>query len=191
MIDINWWKQLEPDWKLAFATVFFRHPKEPTTEELDQLYNAPALRLAGPGAPHPNMPFELMNLSGIAPLRNLEVLVATHHQLVSTEELGSLKKLKSLFLSNNRIKSLQGIELLTSLEQLYAQFNRIESLKPLEKLLNLKEVYINDNNLSTLDGLTEEHSEKLTKFFCIPGNNLKQKEIIRVENLLGIKCRGL
>lgn len=191
MIDINWWKQLEADWKLAFATVFFRHPNEPTAEELVQLYNAPVLRFVGPRAPYPNMPFELTNLSGIASLHHLEVLVATHHQLVSTEELSSHKKLKSLFLFNNRIKSLKGIESLTSLEQLYAQCNQIESLRPLEKLLTLKEVYINDNNLSTLDGLTEQHSEKLTQFFCMPGNTLKQKEIIRAENQLGIKCRGL
>ncbi|MEO8852698.1 MAG: leucine-rich repeat domain-containing protein [Ginsengibacter sp.] len=191
MIDTNWWFQLGEDWKLSFETVFFHHPNEPTAEELDQLYQTTVLRFTGPQAPYPNMAFELSDLSGIAQLDNLEVLVATHHQFHNIESLSSLKKMKNLFLFNNRIESLKGIESLTSLEQLYVQFNKIESLKPIERLVNLKEVYVHNNNLSTLDGLTEEHSEKLTKFFCIPGNSLPQKELIRVENNLGIKCRAL
>ena len=73
--------------------------------------------------------------------------------------------MKNLFLNNNRIESLNGIESLSSLEQLYLQHNRIESLKPFKQLVELKEVYVHDNNLSSLDGLIEEHSEKLTKFF--------------------------
>ena len=191
MTDINWWRQLSADWKLAFGTVFFHHPNEPTAEELDQLYHTPVLRFTGPKALYPNMAFELSDLSGITQLDNLELLVATHHQLTNIEALSSLKKMKNLFLFNNRIESLKGIESLTALEQLYVQFNRIESLEPIDRLVNLKEVYVHDNNLSTLDGLTEEHSDKLTKLFCMPGNSLKQKEIIKVENDLGIKCRTL
>ena len=191
MIDIKWWKQLSADWKIAFGTVFFHHSNEPTPEELDQLYNTPVLRFSGPAAPYPNMDFELMDLSGISQLDNLTLLVATHHQLTNIETLSSLIKMKNLFLFNNRIESLKGIESLTGMEQLYVQFNRIDSLKPIESLVNLKEVYIHDNNLSSLDGLTEEHSKKLTKFFCMPANSLPQKELIRVENNLGIKCRAL
>ena len=191
MTDIHWWNQLSADWKFAFETVFFHHSNEPTAEEFSQLYQTPVLRFSGPAAPYPNMAFELSDLSGIAPLHNLELLVATHHQVINIESLSSLRKMKNLFLSNNRIQSLQGIESLTALEQLYVQFNRIESLKPIESLLNLKEVYIHDNHLSSLEGLTEEHSEKLTKFFCMLGNSLPQKEIIRVENNLGIRCRML
>jgi Leucine-rich repeat (LRR) protein len=191
MTDINWWRQLSPDWKLAFETVFFHHSNEPTTEELAQLYQTTVLRFSGPAAPYPSMAFELSNLSGIAQLHNLELLVATHHQLTNIEALSALKKMKNLFLFNNRIESLKGIESLTALEQLYVQFNGIKSLKPVEYLLNLQEVYIHNNNLSSLDGLTEKHSEKLTKFFCMPGNKIQQKEMIRVENNLGIKCRAL
>lgn len=191
MIDLNWWKQLDKDWKIAFGTVFFHHANEPTAEELDQLYHTPVLRFSGPQAPYPNMAFGLSDLAGVPQLVNLELLVATHHQLTHIETLSSLKKMKNLFLFNNRIESLEGIESLTWLEQLYVQFNRIESLKPIEGLLNLKEVYVHDNNLSSLDGLTEGHSEKLTKLFCMPGNSLRQKELIRVENNLGIKCRTI
>ena len=191
MIDINWWRQMNADWKLAFETVFFHHSNEPTADELDRLYHTTVLRFAGPKASYSNMAFEFSDLSGIAQLNNLEVLIATHHKLANIEALSSLKKMKNLFLLNNRIESLNGIESLTELEHLYVQFNRIESLRPLEKLVNLTEVYVHDNNLSSLEGLTEEHSEKLTKFFCMPGNNLRQKEIIRVENNWGIKCHSL
>ena len=187
MIDILSWRQLSADWKLAFGNVFFHHPNEPTPEELTQLNQTPVLRFSGPSAPYPNMAFELSDLSGVALLHNLELLVATHHQITNIEPLSSLINIKHLFLFNNRIQNLKGIESLTALEQLYVQFNQIESLKPIEGLSNLQEVYIHNNNLSSLEGLTEEHSEKLTKFFCMPGNNLPQKELMRVENNLGIR----
>lgn len=191
MTDILWWRQLNADWKFAFGTAFFHHSNQPTEKELVQLNQTPVLRFSGPSAPYPNMAFELSDLSGITPLHNLELLVATHHQITAIEPLCLLKKMKHLFLFNNRIQSLKGIEPLTLLEQLYVQFNEIESLQPIESLLNLQEVYVHDNHLFSLDGLTGEHSEKLTKFFCMPGNNLPQKELIRVGNNLGIRCRGI
>ncbi len=103
--------------------------------------------------------------------------------------LHNLKNLKSLFLFNNNIESLHGIETLTQLEQLYVQCNQINSIKPIEQLINLKEFYINDNCIANLNGLTEEHSDKLTTFVCRPNEQLKQKEIIRAERDLGIICR--
>ena len=191
MIDNNWWSQLAVEWKLAFRTVFFHHSNEPTNDELAQLYHTLALRFAGPKAPYPNINFELSDLSGLSRLDNLEILVATHHHFTSTVEIRPLKKMKSLFLNNNRIQGLEGIDSMTELQQLYVQNNRLKSLKPIEQLWNLKEVYIHDNNFSTFEGLRENHSEKLTHFFCLPGNKIKQKELIRIENNIGIKCRSI
>jgi Leucine-rich repeat (LRR) protein len=190
-LDPDWWKKLKPQWKLAFAEIFFNHKNEPTQAELIQLYEASALRFAGPLAPYPNMSFELTDLSGLVQLINLEILVITHQQIKTIKELRSLNKLVSLFLYNNNIKSLEGIEELITLQQLYIQSNKIELISPVQKLINLKEFYINDNCIASLDGLTEEHGEKLEKFFCKPNENLKQKEILRVERELGIKCRNL
>jgi hypothetical protein len=189
MLKPDWWKNLEPLWKQAFAVTLFKHPDEPTQEELALVYNAPALRFAGPEAPYPNMSFELTNLSGISLLPNLEILVVTHHKIVFLKELENLQNLKSLFLFNNQIKNLEGIETLKNLEQLYVQCNQIESIQPIEKLINLKEVYVNGNRLSSLEGLTEQHSDNSINFFCKPNELLKQKEIIRVERELGIVCR--
>jgi Leucine-rich repeat (LRR) protein len=191
MLDLSWWNGLEKQWKDAFSITSFRHFNTPTTSEIEQLYASPVLRLAGPRAPYPNMSFELTNLSGIAALNNLEILVVTHHQIKNISLLQSLKKLKSVFLFNNEIENLKGIEELANLEQLYVQYNKIESLKPVKALTNLKEMYINNNLLTSLDGLTEDHSEKLNMFFCKPNEGLKQKEIIYTENQLGIKCRGI
>jgi Leucine-rich repeat (LRR) protein len=190
-ITIEWWFALSPAWKQAFAETFFRHPNEPTSTELAQLFQCNALRVAGPTAPYPNMSFELEDLSGISQLHNVEILVIIHQKLGSINELNALQKLKSLFINNNHIESLDGIENLTSLSQLYAQHNRIASILPVEQLINLQEFYIHDNLLNSLEGLTEIHAERLEHFFCKPNDHLKQKEIIRVERELGIRCRSL
>jgi Leucine-rich repeat (LRR) protein len=187
---VNWWKQLEKQWQEAFKVVL-DHTNDPEPAEPDALYKMQTLRLAGPAAPFPNLPFELTNLSGIQNLLNLEILIITHHKIDNIEVLNHLTKLKSVFLFNNCITDLKGIETLSQLEQLYVQYNRITSIKPVKQLVHLKELYINNNLIATLDGLTEKHSENLKMFVCRPNEQLKQKEIIYVERELGIICRGL
>ena len=180
---------MEPQWKQAFALIVTGHQNEPNTIELEKIFTLPTIRLAGPIAPFPNIQFELTNLSGLEYLSNLSIAIITHHKIENIEVLSHLTNLKSLFLFNNNIKSLQGIETLTQLEQLYIQCNDITSIKPVEQLINLKELYISDNCIETLDGLREEHSDKLRTFVCRPNKKLKQKEIIRAERELGIICR--
>ena len=190
MLDLLWWKNLSPAWKQAFNEIFLLHNNEPALNELEQIYNAPALRFAGPSAPFPNMSIELTDLSGITGLANLEILIAVHQQIRSLEELSKMKGLKKLFLYNSQLHSLAGIEGLSDLEQLYVQCNKIDSIKPVKTLVNLREFYIHDNNISSLDGLTEEHADKLEMFVCKPNDQIKQKEMLRIERELGIRCRG-
>ena len=190
-IDNEWWQQLTPLWKQAFSVTVFHHNHEPAPQELAQLYEAPALRFAGPTASYPNMEFELTDLSGVAALTQLETLVVMHHRLESVRELKSLTKLRHLFLMNNSIQSLDGIEELTRLEQLYVQCNQIPSMHQVTKLTNLRELYIHDNLISSLNGLTEAHSDKLETFFCKPNDALHQRDILRTEMELGIRCRKL
>jgi len=90
-LDLSWWHTLTPAWKEAFAEICFKHRNEPTSIELAQIYNAPALRFAGPSAPYPNMSFELKELSGLEQLSNLEILVVSHHRLESIRELKNLE----------------------------------------------------------------------------------------------------
>ena len=190
-LDIAWWQNLSPQWKSAFAEVFFNHTNEPTPQELAQLFASPVLRLAGPEASFANLSFALTDLSGVSELINLEVLVVINHHLESVQELQSLSKLKALFLNNNRIESLAGIEGLLNLEQLFLPFNRVDSIQPVQKLTGLRELYIHDNCIASLEGLTEAHSDNLKRFVCLPNEQLKQKEVMRVERELYIRCRGL
>ena len=187
----NWWQQLEPQWQQAFAVTLFQHTNEPTPDELAQLYEAPALRFAGPSAPYPNMNFELTNVSGVKDLHNLETLVVIHHQIEDISELNALKQLKHLFVYDNNITTLNGIEELTGLEILYVQDNYLQTIQQVERLHKLRELYINGNEIENLDGLTADHADNLEMFFCKPNEHLKQKEILRVERELGIRCRSL
>ncbi|MEO8765026.1 MAG: leucine-rich repeat domain-containing protein [Ginsengibacter sp.] len=186
---LDWWQQLELQWQEAFKAAVLKHANEPNPVELDFLCNLQTIRLVGPTAPFPNLQVELTNLSGIKALTKLEIVIVTHHKIVDIDVLRDLPHLKSLYLFNNSITSLEGIETLTQLERLYVHSNKISSIKPVEQLTNLQEFYINDNSISSLDGLTEKHSDKLLRFFCLPNEQLKQKEIIRAEREFGIICR--
>ncbi|HSC54235.1 MAG TPA: leucine-rich repeat domain-containing protein [Phnomibacter sp.] len=189
MIDQQWWQGLEQQWKDAFAAACFGHTNEPTADELAVLFQAPALRFAGPSAPYPNMNFELSNLSGLAELKNLQILVVVHQQIETIEELSALTNLNSLFLYHNKISDLSPIAELVGLQMLYVQGNQITSLLPVQKLTKLKELYVNQNNISSLEGLTEAHADTLEMFFCKPNEQLKNKELLQVERELGIRCR--
>lgn len=191
MRRLRWWADLEPQWRAAFQIAFFCHANPPNSEELEMLWQASVLRLAGPKAPYPNLNFELTNCSGLAGLSNLQILVLTNHRIETIREVSQMSKLKSLFVNNNLIRRLDGIEPLKNLEQVYAQVNRIESLEPIRHLVNLREVYVSLNALTTLDGLTRTHTRALKTFFCLPNEHLPDREVIRVERNLGIRCRSL
>lgn len=187
----QWWKKLSPAWKKAYNEVFLRRSSE---EELPppmllQIHYAPALRFVGPGAPYPNMSFELDDLSGIVGLPKLEILVATHHRIDNIKLIAEMPQLKSLFVNNNRIASLEGIQALTALQELYVNSNTVSSLIPLENLYRLHTIYCNYNQITTLEGIGEEHAQNLKQFFCLPNENLSDATCIKFENQFGIRCK--
>ncbi|GAB3707586.1 hypothetical protein GCM10027592_41880 [Spirosoma flavus] len=188
---IRWWLDLEPQWRAAFQYSFFRHSDHPSAEELENLWQTNILRLVGPKAPNPNMTFELTNCSGIKGMINLEILIVNHHQLTTIDELADLTHLKSLFVNNNAIQDIAVVKKFKKLEQLYAQVNAIESIEPVSELTNLRDLYVSLNALKTLNGITRKHSKTLKSFFCLPNDQLPDKEVIRVERNLGIRCRYL
>lgn len=188
---MQWWIRLTPEWRAAFSMAHFGHANHPTDDELTGLWQTPVLRFAGPKAMFPNLSFELTDCSGLTGLTNLEILVLMNHRIQSIGELATLPNLKSLFVNNNALRSLDGVEALPKLEQLYAHSNQLTSLSPLKTLTNLKEVYVNVNALTSLDGLTRQHARSLKKFFCLPNDDLPDREIIRVEQKLGIRCRAV
>ena len=187
----RWWTLLEPQWKMAFQIAVLNHHNAPSDEDLEILFNTKVLRLAGPTAPYPNINFELTNLSGIQQLNYLEILVVSHHHLISIREVENLTELKSLFLFNNEITSLEGVENLKKLEQLYVHCNKISNLTPLKSLTQLKEIYVNFNELSSFEGITKHHEKHLKMFFCLPNDKISFKDVMQFERKMGIKCAGL
>jgi hypothetical protein len=183
----KWWDALEPQWKKAYnETVLNKGPVEapPTEEELDYLLTSPVLRLVGPGGSHPNMSFQLTNLSGLPGMKDLEILVVTDHQINDTQDLASLTRLKSLFLANNGLKSLKGLEKLAALEQLHVNVNLIEDLSPISQLSSLNLLNCAHNQISVLD-----IPKSVKKLFCLPNDELPDAEIIRIERNKGLLCR--
>jgi Leucine-rich repeat (LRR) protein len=185
------WLSLEPQWQRAFNLVLANTAETdmPDEQQLEQLSKTTILRLVGPTAQYPNMNFELTNLSGLVYLSLLEIVVISHHQITSLENLSHANRLKSLFVMNNQLTSLSGIEELTDLEILYCQNNRIEELISLEELVNLRELSVSRNKLNSIAGITTAHEPKLDKFYVLPNEGLRDKDIMRFERELGIRCR--
>ena len=186
-----WWNGLTDQWKKAFNEVALRRSgtEHPGEEMLITVFTSPNQRFAGPGAPYPNMTFELTDLSGLIGLPNMEVVVVIFHKITHVREAANFKNLRSLFVYNNEITSLEGVEGLITLKELYCHVNQITSLKPLEKLTNLQSLYCNYNLISHLDGIGQQHADRLENFFCQPNDNLKDSVTLRFEQEVGIRCR--
>lgn len=186
----QWWKQLPAYWKSAFNEAFLGKDTDYTPNETDlqKIHTTPVIRFAGPRAPYPNMRTELPNLSGLEGLKNLEILVVTHHAVSDLRGIEQLTRLKSLFLFNNRLTSLHGVEKMTRLEELYIQCNAVSSLEPLRGLTRISKLYCSNNELVSFEGITPAHARSLTAFYALPNPGVPQKEVIRLENRLGIRC---
>ncbi len=187
----EWWSGLEEQWQRAFNEAILRRgpvTATPSTQELDLILTAPALRFAGPRAHYPNMSFELTNLSGLSGLTKVEILVVNHQEISTIEELAGLLQLKSLYLLDNRIEDLHPLRKLVRLEELNFPQNKVKSLKPLENLTALRVLYCSENLLASLDGISVKHRGTLKSFHVIPNENLPDHEIMKFERKIGIRC---
>lgn len=184
----KWWNKLEDQWKLAYSQAYFQQREiyTPTTVEIQQLLEAPVLRLASPGAYHPSMGFDLTNLSGLQGLKKLELLFVVHHQLNNLEEIAELTQLKQLVVYNNGLTSLCGIEKMLALEKLYVQENNLTSIKEIESLTQLQEFHFFKNPLASLDGLGPQHQDNMKHILAFPTESLSEDEIQRKQQQTGI-----
>lgn len=189
----KWWKDLEGQWKFAYnEAVFGKGPtfEPPKDDELMiLLIRADALRFAGPGAAHPNMSTVLTNLSGLIPLYHLIYLSISNMTFTSLEPLQRFTKMKHLFVYENKLTSLRGIENMLELEELFAHGNAIEDILPITRLTKLKKLYVNSNKLKHAKGLTESHGNTMKELYLLPNDDLPQREIIRIQNEIGLICR--
>jgi len=188
----EWWDSLESQWKKAFnEAVLGNGPIEnrPTRTEMESIHNAIALRFAGPTAPYPNMTFELTNTSGLKQLDKVETLVVIFHLIQELGDLSHMKGLTGLFANNCQLQSLRGIENLSNLNLLYISSNEIKDIKPIKTLTKLSDFQFPYNKITSLEGITNKHVAKMKNFVCLPNEDLPDRDIIRVENRLGIRCK--
>lgn len=186
----QWWAGLSAPWKMAFNEVFAgRKSDEPISDEqLHIIWTTPALRFAGPKAMFPNMSFELDELSGIAALPNVQILVFISHRLDNLKAISHWTQLKSLFVFDNQLQSIEGVEGMSQLLEIYFHDNAVTSLQPLEHLINLHTVGCKGNLLETIDGIGPQHAETLRRFAVLPNEKLRDREIMRFEREVGIRC---
>ncbi|MEM6772539.1 MAG: leucine-rich repeat domain-containing protein, partial [Bacteroidota bacterium] len=189
----QWWRDLELQWKLAYnEAVFGVGPTvEPPHDDhlMLLLLQIDTLRFAGPGAENANVTTPLTNLSGLIPLYHLSYLSVTFMHLTGLTELARHTRLQHLFVYNNQLASLKGIEQATGLVNLYAQCNKLRDVEPIRRLVQLETIYVNYNELTSLGGITQKHEEKLRRFYALPNDDIRDREILRVQNEIGIICR--
>jgi len=187
----NWWAGLTQLWKVAFNEVYQKKSSDDILpdELLHSIWNSSVLRFAGPKAMHPNISFELTDLSGITPLTSITILIAINHSISSLDEIRHFKQLESLFIFNNKLTSLEPVSDFINLKELYVHNNQIESLKALENLTQLHSLYCNNNRISGLEGIGIQHEPKLTQLICRPNELLREKSIMEFERETGIRCR--
>lgn len=184
MLTLEWWNQLEEQWKKAFNEAFWNKGAvldAPNEEELKDISTTTVLRIVGPEAPYPNCSFELTNSSGLAALTQLEILVLTYHRIDKIGEISNLTSLKSLFLNGNYTKDISGMEKLVNLEELYIQDNEIEDTSAVGKLEKVKTLYVAKNKISTF-----AVPPNIKSFHGMPNENIPDSEIIRLERDLRI-----
>ncbi|MBB4080957.1 Leucine-rich repeat (LRR) protein [Lewinella aquimaris] len=184
-----WWTALETQWQRVFRETYLNLPPgdgTPTDAELESLLSAQVLRCAGPTAPYPNTSVVLTNLSGLAELQELTFVSVTDSHIRDLAELARHRNLRSLFVQDNQLTSLSGIEALTELESLYAQNNQLSSLEPIRALTKLHTLYVSGNQLTSISGLTPDHGDTLRNCYILPNEHLPNREIIKLQQKVGL-----
>jgi Leucine-rich repeat (LRR) protein len=186
----SWWEGLSPAWRNAFcvAALSLAPGETPTHDQLATLWHIETLRFAGPRTPYPNMDFELADLSGLAGLPNLSLLVVISHQVTDIEPLRGMTSLRSLFLNDNYITHLDALVTIPALRELYFPDNEVATLEPLTGLTQLEVLYCCRNKLTSFAGMTEAHLPALKKFHSLPNDLVPQRDVFRIQYDTGILC---
>ena len=95
----------------------------------------------------------IADLSGIAALENLEVLVLVDHHLVDIAPLAGLKKLRALDLANNQIVDIAPLSSLSALIFLSLTSNSVSDLSPLSSLDQLQVLLLDENRVADISPL--------------------------------------
>ena len=136
---MQWWMELEPQWKRAFSeAVFFKQisPNEmPADDMLLHIFELTSLQVCGnmKDVPYrnnnPDIDFQLTNLSGVKHLTNLIRIECDYNGLInSLEPLQNLHNLEVLWCDNNVIVDLSPLVALPNLRDLCCWNNQITDI---------------------------------------------------------------
>lgn len=95
----------------------------------------------------------LSDLTPVAQLTGLEVLILYNHSISDLTPLGSLQNLKRLRLEHNDIRDISPLAHLRKLESLQINDNHIEDLRPLSGLSRLHTLWLSRNRISDISPL--------------------------------------
>ena len=177
---LEWWLDLEPQWRLAFAEAIFMQRKnnvrknyQPTDKELIFLFETEKLYVCGNGKfrhrnNQPDISFQLTNLSGVKNLTNLTRIECDFNgKITSLEPLRHLVNLRVLWADNNKISDLSPLMELPNLERLCVWNNQIKNIEPVLSMLSLCELtiglYDQGNPVETLAPL--KYATKLQRLY--------------------------
>ena len=152
MKRMQWWMDLEAQWKEAFAQAVFHFTpsvnKMPKDEELQFLFELDKLYVTGNGRKNDarvnnnaTINFTLTNFSGVRHLTNLKRVEADYNtHIQSLEPLSNLANLEVLWFDNNSVKDLTPLMNLHKLNSLCFWNNEVSDLSPLMNMLSLTDV---------------------------------------------------
>lgn len=150
---IQWWLDLEEQWRRAFCeAVFYKQTvptKVPADDQLQHLFELNSLSICGnmkakgPRNNNADIDFQLTNLSGVKNLTNLKMIECDYNGLItSLEPLQYLDNLEVFWGDNNQIEDLSPLMALPNLRDLCVWNNQIKDLDPIKVMGNLKSFYL-------------------------------------------------
>lgn len=96
---------------------------------------------------------QITDISPLAGLSNLQVLLLGSNQVTDIPPLSALTNLRYLWLDNNQISDISPLAGPGNLQMLVLGRNRISDLSPLAKLANLQDLALNHNEIEAIGAL--------------------------------------
>lgn len=111
----------------------------------------PRLNIQAPKLKHLELNhFSGYDLSAVASVESLEVLLLKHFEVADLSWLTGCKKLKKLYIVDSTISDIRDIPALDSLQELYLDYSGIESLRSIAIFPNLRILNLRGNRISTI-----------------------------------------
>lgn len=166
--DINWWINLNYDWKII---IVYNHHRNSTTSItkiinfdsiITTINNYTKIKLKKFLAECKLMTifhcscyetYFIQDLKPISYLENLERLYCQGLQIINEQSISSLKNLTFIDFRGSNLDSLEMLAKIKGLEDLYIQRTKIKSLKGIENLTFLKKINFSNTYVDSIEHL--------------------------------------